>query len=268
MLHLFANNVHCRRLFFGCHIGSYAAALERYAANPIIAPRIVLLTISESDEYHEPSPLRTSFATMSLPQIFQLGSSISGSSGYAADSENSMRSGDFIPKSIVVDEYEKVEKWRETADKVAAAVQSEASPRRRLQVSRKPVLLNINDERVDQPLKNEKKRARQNVEAQMKEKKYCTYFHLLDSCKSGEICEYRHGPRLNTDEQIVLENNVRKVPCYTGSRCLDPTCPFGHVCQMDEPCYYGDQCKLAMFHQVDRTAVRIWHRPNSKHFYC
>ncbi|CAD6578866.1 MAG: hypothetical protein ASARMPREDX12_008998 [Alectoria sarmentosa] len=48
--HLFANNVQCKHVIFGCcHDVAYAAALESYAFNPIAASKITLLESSYED---------------------------------------------------------------------------------------------------------------------------------------------------------------------------------------------------------------------------
>ena len=276
-LHLFANNVHCRRIFFGCcHDEAYAMLLQRYVANPVVAPRITLLASSNHQDSFDSLP----FDMIGLPQVFR-------PSSFSATDNSTMEDGDFFPRSAPVKSrspsdrvrtasphtattsFGSIPKWQEEA---IAKWQGEANghgfhrrlsnPQRNGVRSKEPVLLNIHDERVDPQPKEEDPESKEMVQARMAEKKYCTFFHLLDSCNSermGKTCNFRHGPRLNEQELVILQNIARRLPCAVGSTCRDPVCVFGHSCQNQPGCRYGARCYLAKFHNVDKTAVRVWH---------
>ena len=68
MFHLFAGNVHCKRLFFGgCHDSGYALALNSYAGNPLVGDRIYMVSCGDDDELFSSLP----YTTVELPHVFK-----------------------------------------------------------------------------------------------------------------------------------------------------------------------------------------------------
>lgn len=245
------NNTHCKRVFFGaCHNSGYAIALDFYAGNPVIGPRITLLASSKDDEYFD----TLNHEKISLPSIFQ--------SKYPVHGSFSPPTPARTPTSLeeVVSKPEAVAEWQ------AAANVNATSPRLRysnslLQQSdpEKGVLLNIHDERVDGPPKSEDSETVKSMRDRIEERKFCTFYHLLGKCQiAAHTCTFRHGPDLNRQELHFLENYTRHLPCGSGSQCRNKDCVYGHNCQSQPGCTRGPRCSLQKFHEVDKTAVRVW----------
>ena len=285
-LELFANNVHCKRIFLGCcHDSAYASLLEPYRGNPIIAPRITLLGSGESHPVFKslpydmidlpqtftPSPYSTKATFASRDVSLWQADHFSRSSKEVPSTnvEGSSTPSEGLPPSLntTISSSEAIAKWQEAANKDTEVSSFRRPHSRFLQTSGQSsgkVLLNIDDERVDPPLQKEDPETRRHMLVQMKEQNYCAFFHLLDACqpeRSGRPCKYRHEPKLNNEELAVLRNKARGLPCGVGSICRNSLCPFGHSCSNQPGCTFGAKCRLAKFHKVDNTAVKVW-RPS------
>ena len=284
MFQLFANNIQCKHIIFGCcHDSAYVATLEPYAINPIDASSITLLKSYEDSAHFEGLP----FSSISFPRVFRstpfkatdrLAEDIdyiqdfpqpptSSSREVATEGqkvitkrqETSTEIEDPTTSKEIAEERQKViAKWQETSR--AAAPPSTPSPQPRSRSSwnsKQTVLLNINDERLDPPLLPEDPSTASSMKANMKEKHYCHYHYLIGNCVTPS-CKFRHWPNLNEKEMTVLRNHVRKLACSRGSRCRQADCVFGHVC-LDQPgCPRGTRCLFYKVHEVDRTVVRVW----------
>ena len=251
MFRLFAENSHCKRLFFGCcHNCAYATSLRYYSGKPI--------TLLESSEGDPTSPLFKAlpFETIGFTQTFHLAAS-SDRSSHPASSVDYAKSNPMPNNGNI----EGIAKWQEAANDHIGSPQnihrSSASPHRK----RRTIILNVNDERVDSPPQKEDPESKKLMLKRIAEKKYCTFYHLLDTCltdRTGKVCKYRHGPRLNSHELAILKNFSRRLPCTIGPTCRNTHCIFGHTCEKQPGCPFGEGCNLARFHDIDKTAVRVW----------
>ena len=296
MFQLFANNMQCKHLIFGCcHDSAYVATLEPYAANPIAASNITLLKSYEDSTHFEGLP----FNSVSFPRVFRstpfkaidrLAEDIdymqdfprppTSSNNRTREIEDPTTSKEVVverqkviakrqetsneieepttSKEVAAERQKVVAKWQETANASTPLSTPSRHPRPRSSWnSTQNVLLNINDQRLDQPLLPEDPSTSSSMKDGMEVKHYCHYHHLIGNCVTPG-CKFRHWPKLNPKEITVLRNHVRKLPCPRGSRCRQADCVFGHVC-LDQPgCPRGARCLLFKFHEVDLTVVRVW----------
>jgi len=200
-----------------------------------------------------PIPYDTfSLPTNEIPSV-NLDSSLSPSAGPSDEVDTAMA------------KLEAVTKWQQSANDGTGASPSRRStftPFNDWTKLQEQILLNVNDERVDLPAPEENLAVRQRMQARMREKNYCAFFHLLDSCgyeRIGKPCKYGHGPKLDKEEIVILKNHTRSLPCKVGSNCRNTECFFGHSCQGQPKCFYGSRCHLAKFHNVEPTVIRVWH---------
>ena len=261
MFHLFVNNVQCKHVIFGgCHDSVYTVALEAYASNPITASSITLLKSYKDNPCFESLP----FDSVEFPRVFRATpfkvTDRLGENDYTQDTpEQSAFSG------IQADD--------ETPGLIEVIEKALAQPPfrgLRLLNSRstwgfnQAVLLNIDDERVDPPPLEEDKGTSKSMKDRMQVRQFCTYYHLWGNCSSpnpssrGQVCKFRHEPKLNRMEIAVLKNHVKKLPCGRGSKCRQPDCIFGHNCNRQPGCPKGEQCSLYKFHEVDPDAIKVW----------
>ena len=272
MLHLFAENVQCKHLIFGCcHHGGYAVALEKYACNPIKSSSITLLKSYEVNEVFEGLP----FDTVEFPRTFR-STPYRETDRLAEDpkypqelpqppgAELDMTEAEKSRAKEIEEKNEAITKWRANAG-VPMTVQRTApspSPARTPWGwrSEKSVLLNINDERVDPELGEVDYETSQSMQDRTETLRFCVSYHLQQSCltkAAGGICNLRHGPQLNDDELRWLWKDSRRRGCNQGSQCRRVNCFYGHMCPNQPGCPRGTKCSLNMFHGVDRTVVRI-----------
>lgn len=273
MFHLFANNVHCKRIFFGCcHDSSYAIVLAAYAGNPLIAPKIILLGSENYNDYYR----SLNYEVVELPHVFRPVSFSAKASRPCNGCTGDLQPGNsFSPimsrtPSTSLDGAivkETVANWQEAVGEI------DELPLHQRSLSRSPkkgphaaksVLLNVDDERVDPPPKVEDFEVRESMLDRAEERRFCSSYHLRGYCSTGRtgiICKHRHHPALNKQELDILETLARRSPCTAGSHCRTPDCMHGHVCQDQPECARGARCRLACFHKVDKTAVKVW-RPS------
>ena len=271
MFHLFANNVQCKHLIFGCCYNSaYAVALEPYASNPITASSITLLKSYESNTYFEGLP----FGLVEFPHVFQSApfkatDRLTEDVDYMQDLPQQPGSGSITieAKKTSADEVaggdEALAKWQAAAN-ASIPLRARVSPQIKVHsgwATERNILLNINDERIDPELGDVDYETSESMLDRMEELRFCAFYHLQDYCvakSQGQHCKFRHGPRLNNDELRFLKQDYRSVPCNFGSTCRKPDCLYGHVCADQPGCKKGPNCRLYRFHEVDKTAVRIW----------
>lgn len=272
MFHLFVNNVQCKHLIFGCcHNSAYIVALEPYASNPITASRITLLKSYEDNTYFDGLP----FASVEFPHVFRSTpfketDRLAEDVDYMQDFPQQSGSGGFTrevekPSAEVIGEGAALPK-RQAASNASVPLpnwHSQQMNRRSTWGSNQMVLLNINDERIDPPLLEEDYDTLESMKDRMEVKRFCSYYHLQGNCvslnpTSKQVCNFRHGPKLNSQEIVVLRNYAKKLPCGRGSRCRQSECVFGHNCRDQPGCTKGARCSLYKFHDVDPTVVRVW----------
>lgn len=273
MFHIFVNNIQCKHVIFGCcHNVSYAVALESYISNPITASSITLLKSYEDKSYFEGLPLNS----VELPQVFR--STPFKETDILAQDDDYMQS---LPQNLNSG-YTKSEAKKSSANEAAggdkalakwqaaanASLPLPARPHPRPQtkvhsgwVTETNVLLNINDERIDHELGEVDHETSESMLDRMEVQRFCIYYHLQNFCLTvpqGKTCNFRHGPKLNKDELRFLKQYLRRSRCEFGSRCRKPDCLYGHVCPNQPGCERGPACAFYRFHEVDKTAVRIW----------
>lgn len=263
MFHLFADNIQCKHLIFGCcHNSAYAVALEKYASNPITASRITLLKSYEDNTYFESLPFesvefRSVFRSTPFKPTDRLGEDID----YMQDFPRPSGSGDLARNSTneVTEETRALARWQAASNAAIPLPIRHLRPMNSNSTwgSTQTVLLNINDARVDPPLLDEDYDTSEDMKDRMEVKRFCHFYHLQNSCISPG-CNFRHGPKLNPKEMVVLRNYVRWLPCGAGSKCRRRECVFGHHCHDQPGCTKGARCLLYKFHHVDSTVVKLW----------
>ena len=190
MFQLFANNIQCKHIVFGCcHDSAYVATLEPYAINPIDASSITLLKSYEDSSHFEGLP----FSSTSFPRVFRStpfkapgrlaedveymqdfpqpptssnnrtreiedpGTSkkvaVEGQKVIAKRQETSTEiESPTTPKEVAEERQKVIAKWQETS-KAAEPLSTLSHHRSRSSWnSKQNILLNINDERLDPPL--------------------------------------------------------------------------------------------------------------------
>jgi len=273
MFHLFANNVQCKRIFFGCcHDCAYVMALSAYTGNPLIAPRITLLASRHNGGYYD----ALNYEIIDLPYVFRP-ISISAKSPLARNSTGNDEYGDLssqsntrTPSTIsdqpmegsrAVTEWQKAAKDSSDGMTVSLPRRLPSDSPRKGRKQERTVLLNINDERVDPRPEEEDLNIKESMLDRMEEREFCVFHHLRGGCLTESLskcCRFRHGPSLNEKELTVLKHHVRRSPCDKGPRCRLPNCMYGHVCPNQPGCHWGARCQLNKFHAVDPTAVKVW----------
>lgn len=225
MFHLFANNVHCKRIILGCdYDSSYASALSAYDSTPLIAAKITLLASGDDDDRCE----LTKYDMLDLGSVFKPITSLS--SWY--DGESSPPTDDML-QTTSGSTSEAADTQRTPSMSPPRHLRHLHSPRRVVKQD-KIVLLNINNERVDPQPEPEDLETRESILDGMEVRGFCKYYHLRGKClteSSGEKCNFRHGPDLNKEELKVLENYFKKsAPCHSESHCRNNQCIYSHIC--------------------------------------
>ena len=272
MFHLFVNNVQCKHLVFGCcHNRDYAVALEPYLSNPITVSTITLLKSYEDNTYYESLP----FNSVAFPHVFRstpfratdrLGEAIDYMQDLPQPSNGITREVEKFSENEIAGENEALAKWQAASNAsipVPTRNPRPTNPRpRSTWGSNQTVLLNINDERVDPPLLEEDYDTAEDMKDLMEVQRFCHFYHLTGNCALQNLgpkqeCKFRHGPKLNLNETLVLRNYVKDMPCPRGSKCRIGDCMFGHTCHEQPGCTKGTRCPLYKFHKVDPTVVKV-----------
>lgn len=266
MFHLFAKNVQCKHLIFGCcHNGAYAVALEEYASSPIAAAKITLLKSYETDTVFEDLP----FASEEFSSVFRskLTGGVNDLQGLPQQPGSDNLTGDAEKSSAsqIAENDEAIAKWQATAN-ASTPIPARARPLAKVNSSwgtGNNVLLNINDERVDGDLGKVDSETSKSMRNRLETQHFCGPYHLngYRNCpgkSSTKPCKYRHGPKLSDNELRFLKKNFRRVACDYGSECRRPDCFHGHVCPYQPICKKGVECPLSRFHDVDKTIFRLW----------
>ena len=263
MFQLLANNAQCKHLIFGCcHNNVYAVALEKYACNPIMASNITLLKSYETNTTFQGLP----FASVEFPRVFRPkpykeSDILAKDVDYIQEPPPKPKS-DHITKEAEKSSAKEIAPGNETVVKWPVPAPARPAPKAPFGwATEKNVLLNINDERVDQDLGEVDYETSESMLDLIETQHFCSAYHLRNSCAAssvGKPCSFRHGPRLNDDQLRFLKRGPRRKPCDLGSRCRRYDCIYGHVCPNQPRCERGLNCPLYKFHEVDKTAVRVW----------
>ena len=265
MFHLFANNVQCKHIVFGCcHDSSYRVALEKYISDPFMASKLTLLKSYETNTSFE----GLVFDSVKFPRVFRstpyretdrFGEEADDIQGLIQHLGSDRTAMDVEGSSAETDKA--IARWRATAA-ASTSMSSLARPSVKDHSSwaiDEGVLLNVNDERVDHELEGVDDETCKSMQDRISVQNFCRLYHLQQSpCQLRETCSFRHEPRLNGDELRFLKIYYRRKPCGLGSECRKPNCLYGHVCPHQPGCPYGSRCHLSRFHDVDKAAVKIW----------
>ena len=116
--------------------------------------------------------------------------------------------------------------------------------------SRKFVLINAEDQRIDMKLPPPSSAAIQSLESRIKSSKICNNHHLLGKC-ANPGCGYTHGTRIPVPEQLALRHKARERVCQRGGDCRNPDCLSGHMCPRNERCEFKNTCYFEGLHHLD-----------------
>ena len=83
---------------------------------------------------------------------------------------------------------------------------------------------------------------------EVKKKKACKDAYLRGKCRR-KPCHFGHGV-LETQELDGLRQYARQLPCRYGSKCLDASCYWGHLCPWGPGCELH-HCSFGKMHVVD-----------------
>ena len=128
------------------------------------------------------------------------------------------------------------------------------------QVDKRDVLLNIDGKRLDPKPEDVDLEVVESMTRRLQEKRLCFPFHLEGTCWSiaqGEVCDFRHEPRLSPQELLFLERNARKSICAYGSGCRKANCRYGHNCPYEPGCPKGAHCPFQKLHGMDTAVVGV-----------
>ena len=271
MFHLFANNIQCKHLIFGCcHDSAYVPALEKYACNPIMASSITLIK-----SYEVLTPFKDlPFDFVEFPSVFRstpyketdrLAEDIDHVQDLQQQNEFNCTPQQTEQRNVkeASGVNEAIAKWQASTGTSWPVLSPARLPAKSPLgwATEKKVLLNINDERVDQELGEIDHETSESMLDRIEERRFCLFYHLQGSCftnLTGKPCNYRHEPRLNEQELRFLKQDSQRRPCAFASGCRRPDCMYGHVCPHQPGCERGPVCALYKFHEVDKTAVKVW----------
>jgi hypothetical protein len=119
--------------------------------------------------------------------------------------------------------------------------------------SRKFILLNAYDERLDAPLPRSDQAATARLLERVRTKKVRNNYQLTGRCEAGSYCDYDHGEKLSPGEKLALTLKARTRSCPLGSGCRDFDCVNGHICPYAKECYH-ENCWFTGLHDVDTVS--------------
>ncbi|KAL2135952.1 hypothetical protein VTI74DRAFT_6180 [Chaetomium olivicolor] len=268
-------NIQCRCLILGgCHDNGYATFLESFRGNHKIC---LLETTPPAADFR-----KLSFKRVSFPSVFRsepISARTTAPPGFAprasAPSHQQASSPSPPPLGIA-----RLPTPSPTTSERQALSKPEAQPNSFAAMSRSSVPLTINiastkktaparpfyqlnksNQRVDVPLAKADPNAvkalddrRQKTGANL-----CNRYHLSNSCKNGDNCNFSHGARLTAAETLALRHKTRNLVCSSGHQCRDVACNLGHHCVNPGSCYFGPDCRFSDMHGMDITpTIKIY----------
>lgn len=99
--------------------------------------------------------------------------------------------------------------------------------------SRRHIIVNRYDERLDPPPGPKDSDAERRLYERISRGKLCNRYHLTGRCDVDD-CEFVHGEKLPLAEQQALRNKARLLRCSRGGNCRDLSCISGHVCRITQ----------------------------------
>jgi hypothetical protein len=142
--------------------------------------------------------------------------------------------------------------WASVGKNVQSKTISIAPTKTQNKPSRKFIVLNKYDERLDSPLPKADRVNVERLNARIQQQKFCNEHHLRGKC-TNDRCPYAHGERLTGMDLLALKHKARTRPCQYYGQCRDMDCYSGHMC-VAEACPF-DQCHFADLHHIDRVGI-------------
>ena len=284
-LRLYLPMPQCKHIFFGpCHDNGYLPVLEPFKRDPTTSTRISLVETTPP----EPGFVALGFPRVKFPKIFRdsnlpsrpaamtspapmtlpvrVNSNMQPATNTFAPAPQSVAGANNTAKptspSPVATDASASSTWA-TVGKTAGPKNIDIAPKKAVQ--RRCVVLNVDDERLDQPLPRADPGAEKRFLGRTKESgKCCNSYHLTGHCAAAEYCDYHHGERLSPGEILVLKHKARSITCASRQRCRDVDCTFGHHCKFGGKGCFADNCWFSDSHYMD--LVR-WHLLSSLKFF-
>ena len=119
--------------------------------------------------------------------------------------------------------------------------------------SKRTILLNQNDQRIDTVLPQPAEGAQKAYDRYVSQRKLCNDHHLLGGCVVPR-CIYDHGP-VGREMLLVIRHQLRYRACGRGSACRSFDCYYGHNCPRPG-CIGGKKCKFKLMHNLDLNPVK------------
>lgn len=278
----------CKHIFFGpCHDNGYLPVLEPYKRDSAISSRLSLVETRPA----EPGFRELGFRMVSFPRIFRDSDLPSGrrmqSMSSPAQSTAAMpvrtsstnhvaAAPPFAPQNLPPSQQvSKSVSPAPSSDSAAsgswATVGKGTQGSKSINIAptkatpRRFVVVNVDDERLDQPFPRPDPAAEKRFTARLKEHgKCCNDYHLLGKCEAGEYCDYSHGERLSPGETLVLKHKARSRSCPQKYNCRNPDCTFGHHCKFGKGCLM-DNCWFEDTHYMDFVSRSTLRHPRPHH---
>ena len=280
----------CKHIFFGpCHDNGYLPVLEPYKRDSAISSRLSLVETRPA----EPGFRELGFRMISFPRIFRDTDLPSGrrmqSVSSPAHTPTTMpvrtmstnhhvaAAAPFVPQTLPTPlQASKSTSPAPSSDSATsgtwATVGKGAQGSKNINIAptktapRRFVIVNVDDERLDQPFPRPDPAAEKRFTARLKEHgKCCNDFHLLGRCPANEYCDYQHGERLSPGETLVLKHKARSRTCPQRYNCRNPDCTFGHHCKFGKGCL-TDSCWFEDTHYMELVGLSsLWRCSGVKH---
>lgn len=267
-LRLFLPMPQCKHIFFGpCHDNGYLPVLEPFKRDRTTSSRISLVETTPA----EPGFVALGFNRVKFPRVFRDTNLPSRQSSTPAFSPPAMSlpvrtntnkqnaASAYVPPSTggTMNSSKPTSPAPSTDASTWATVGKGTGPKNidiapKKATTRRHVVLNVDDERLDPPLPRPDPGAEKRYLTRIKEQgKCCNSYHLTGQCASGEYCDYIHGERLSPGELLVLKHKARSITCPAKYMCREVDCTFGHHCKFGGKGCFADNCWFSDTHYMD-----------------
>ena len=227
----------CKHVLFGpCHDNGYLPVLQEYKRNVSFASRFSLI----SGMAPEPGFRNLGFKIDKYDEIFRTSNLVPKAPVSPPSVVSSPRTSTPLPAAVT-----SIPGASGSLNNITVSLGKKSPPR-------KSYMVNKYDERLDPELPRADPAAEKRYADRVQRLgyNYCNKYHLLESCPSGDFCNYEHGERLPPAELAVLRIKCRSLKCTQSQYCDKFDCPFSHHCKMGNKCGIPD-CRWADTHHVD-----------------
>ncbi|KAK3674688.1 hypothetical protein LTR78_005410 [Recurvomyces mirabilis] len=268
-LRLFLPNNQCKHIWFGpMHDNGYLPVLEPYRLDPIISARLTLIeTMTPTPGFRQLGLRTTKFPRVFRPDELPVRSSgvtssfqaalppRTGTNTSAAPFSPAARTSPSPSPGPSADNWRSSSSWATIGKTGAPSKSIDIAPKKT--PTRKNLMLNAHDERLDLPLPEQDSKAYQRFADKVKlTGNICNNYHLVGKCKSGEYCDYHHGEKLSPGELLVLKHKARSLACTQKSYCRNFNCFLGHHCKYGHACD-NPECRFEGTHgNMDHTPAK------------